>query len=143
MGLAPSLMSKVNFEDVQTAIKRHDIIISTLDAANQACLILGTISAMVEETVLNEHMRKDRGIPIIIYGQNATDLSVVQKYDQLVALGFYNVHLYAGGLFEWLLLQDVYGAGADAFPTTLTSKDVVVDLLRYKGKPKLHMLMLA
>ena len=24
-------------------------------------------------------------------------------------MGFKNVHIYTGGLFEWLLLQDIYG----------------------------------
>lgn len=136
MGHAPSLMSKINFEDVQAAQKRHDILVSTLDAGNQTCLISGTVAVGVEETLLNEHMRKDRNVCIILYGMNAVDPSLVAKYDQLLTLGFYNVHIYAGGLFEWLLLQDVYGF--EAFPTT--TKDA--DLLRYKGRAKLNVLML-
>ena len=132
MGHAPSLMSKINFEDVQLAIKRHDILINTLDAANQMCLILGTVAISIEEVLLNEHMRKDRAVTIILYGMNASDTTLVFKYDQLVALGFYNVHIYSGGLFEWLLLQDVYGF--DAFPTT--AKDG--DILKYKGRSKLN-----
>ena len=39
----------------------------------------------------------------------------MKKYDQLIGLGFVNVFIYPGGLFEWLLLQDIYGY--DNFPT--------------------------
>jgi hypothetical protein len=41
-------------------------------------------------------------------------------------LGFENVYIYRGGMFEWLLLQDIYGF--DEFQTT--SK--ITDLLKYK-----------
>jgi hypothetical protein len=36
--------------------------------------------------------------------------------------------MYLGGMFEWMLLQDIYGR--DEFPTT--SK--VLDILKYKPK---------
>jgi len=38
-----------------------------------------------------------------------------------------NLYVYIGGLFEWLLLQDIYGD--EEFPTT--SK--IIDILKYKG----------
>ena len=41
-------------------------------------------------------------------------------------LGFQNVYLYMGGMFEWLLLQDIYGI--DEFPTT----NKFLDILYYK-----------
>jgi hypothetical protein len=41
-------------------------------------------------------------------------------------MGFVNVYLYPGGLFEWLLLQDIYGD--DEFPTTIKE----LDILKYK-----------
>jgi len=44
----------------------------------------------------------------------------------LTSLGFYNVYIYIGGIFEWLLLQDIYGE--KEFPTT--NKEL--DLLKYK-----------
>ena len=38
---------KINFEDMQTFIKEDNIIvINTLDASNQDCLILNTIKAL-------------------------------------------------------------------------------------------------
>ena len=52
---------------------------------------------------------------IIIYGKNCNDDSVYKKYNQFIDLGFTNVYLYLGGLFEWLLLQEIYGK--QLFPT--------------------------
>ena len=46
---------------------------------------------------------------VVIYGMNAADDSIVRKYNQLTGLGLINVVVYPGGLFEWLLLQDIYG----------------------------------
>ncbi len=59
---------------------------------------------------------------------NSSDDSVVKKYNQLYKLGFKNVYIYIGGLFEWLLLQDIYGE--EEFPTT----NKILDILQYKGK---------
>jgi hypothetical protein len=64
---------------------------------------------------------------IILYGKNATDVSPEKKYKQFQSLGFSHIYIYAGGLFEWMLLQDIYGD--DEFPTT--SK--VLDILKYSG----------
>ena len=63
---------------------------------------------------------------IIIYGKNSSDQSIIIKYNQLLNLGFKNIHIYPGGLFEWLLLQDIYGS--DLFQTTNDEKDI----LKYK-----------
>ena len=46
---------------------------------------------------------------IIIYGKNHRDLKIIEKYNQLKKLGFTNVYIYFGGLFEWLLLKEYYG----------------------------------
>ena len=54
------------------------------------------------------------------------DASTTKKYEQLISLGLKNVYVYGGGLFEWLLLQDIYGD--ESFPTT--SKDL--DILKYR-----------
>ena len=51
-----------------------------------------------------------------------------KKDNQLYKLGFTNLYVYVGGLFEWLLLQDIYGD--DEFPTTTK----IIDILKYKGK---------
>ena len=73
---------------------------------------------------------------IIIYGKNCNDEKIYKKYQQLLSLGFYNVFVYPGGLFEWLLLQDIYGT--EEFPTT--SKQL--DVLKYKPSPMLNIMLL-
>ena len=115
-----------NFEKIQQSIKNKCIIINTLSEDNQSCLISGTVNITDEVKLLNQYLKADRGIQIIIYGKNNSDNSVIQKYKQLNGLGFSNIGLYLGGLFEWLLLQDIYGY--DNFSTT--SKQI--DILKYR-----------
>ena len=67
---------------------------------------------------------------------NAADESLGNKYNQLTKLGFSNTYVYVGGLFEWLLLQDIYGF--DSFPTTKKE----LDILKYKGDRLSKRLML-
>ena len=123
-------INKINFEDIQKIIKNdyNAIIINTLSINNQDCLIKKTIHGLEEENVLNSYIRKDKNINIIIYGENSIDNKIINKYNQLYKLGFYKLYVYVGGLFEWLLLQDIYGD--EEFPTT--SK--IIDILKYKGK---------
>ena len=45
------------------------------------------------------------------------------KHKQLSELGFTNVSLYVGGMFEWLLLQDIYCE--ENFPTTQKESDIL------------------
>ena len=124
--------SKINFENVQDATKTKSIIlINTLSSDNQGCLIQGTITADKEESLINECLKKNKNVTIFIYGRNNNDETVIKKHKQIVDLGFKNVYIYSGGLFEWLLLQDIYGE--DNFPTT--SKEL--DLLRFKPVSRL------
>jgi|LauGreSBDMM110SN_4_FD.fasta_scaffold10763_4 hypothetical protein len=115
-----------NFEQIQYHIKNKSILINTLDANNQSCLISGTISIEEEIKLLNHYLKTNKTILIIIYGKNNSDLSVLKKHKQLLSLGFTNIALYLGGLFEWLLLQDVFGQ--EHFPTTTKT----IELLNYK-----------
>jgi hypothetical protein len=73
---------------------------------------------------------------IIIYGKNANDETVNKKHEQLTSLGFYNTFIYSGGLFEWILLQDIYGS--DLFPTTKKE----LDILKFKPKQTLNIELL-
>lgn len=129
-----SVTKHINFEDLQFAIseKEKTLIINTLDAHQQGCLIAGTLAIDLEVEVLNAHLKKNIDVRIIIYGMNSTDKTVQKKYEQLLKLGFYNVFIFFGGMFEWLLLQDVYGN--ELFPTTALK----VDLLKYKGRRQLN-----
>ena len=120
----------IGFEDVKISINNKQyIIINTLPILEQQCLIQSTIHAKKEEEVINDLMQKDDDISIIIYGRNATDQTPQTKYDQLKKLGFNNIHIFTGGLFEWLLLQNVYGESE--FPTTIICRD----LLQYRPLP--------
>ena len=121
-----SSIQKINFEDMQHAIKNNYCIISTLSSDNQSCLIKGTLSCSEEENIINQYLSNTKSINIIIYGKHNSDISVFKKYTQLTKLRFTNVYIYIGGFFEWLCLQDIYG-GED-FPTTSEE----LDILKYK-----------
>jgi hypothetical protein len=128
---------KINFEDMQKFVKDTGcIIINTLHMDRQHCLITGTIDANNETNTINHIIKTDLERKIVIYGENACDEGLVNKYNQLLKLGFSNVHIYAGGMFEWLLLQDIYGD--DFFPTTRKCSDI----LSFKGKPFTERLMI-
>lgn len=119
---------KIGFEDIQFVIKhkkRNYVLINTLIITEQTCLIPGTIAINDEETIINKYLNKN--IHIIIYGKNPNDESIFKKYEQLLTLGFSSVFVYTGGLFEWLLLQDIYGN--DEFPTTSEE----LDILKYRA----------
>lgn len=127
MGLTLSV-NKNNFEDMQRFINNKNItIINTLDLNQQQCLIQNTISADKETDYINKLIKTNLAKAIVIYGKNCNDENVITKYKQLKELGFKNLSIYIGGLFEWLLLQDIYGD--DLFPTT--SKET--DFLKYKS----------
>lgn len=138
----------INFEDMQYAINEQNkhnqqtyqntkiLIINTLDMNNQQCLIAGTIPVVSEVETINYYLKTYKDVKVIVYGMNSSDDTCINKYDQLIKLGFYNVYIYSGGLFEWLLLQDIYGS--DLFPTTNDK----VDFLKYKGRKKLNINLL-
>ena len=127
MGNTTSI-KKIGFEDMKYVIKnkkKNYVMINTLAITEQECLIPGTISVNDEEAFINSHLNKN--ISIIIYGKNANDDSIFKKYEQLLKLGFNSVFVYTGGIFEWLLLQDIYGK--DEFPTTSEE----LDILKYRA----------
>jgi hypothetical protein len=128
MGNTQSI-KKINYEDIQTVIKNPEIylIINTLPPSEQHCLIVNTTLSTDEETIINRFMKENKSIRIIIYGRNTNDETITKKYNQLYSLGFYNIFIYLGGMFEWLILQDIYGK--DLFPTTKKE----LDLLKYKS----------
>ena len=139
MGNSQSI-PKINFEDVQLVIKQKEsyLLIQTLPDNEQHCLILNSITASMEEKIINHHLQNGaKGVKIVIYGKNANDDTIYKKYAQLVKLGFHNVHLYPGGLFEWLLLQDIYGT--EEFMTTSKQSDI----LRYKPRQMLNVGLIA
>jgi hypothetical protein len=131
MGISQSTIKKIGFEDVQIVVKNSEsyLLINTLPKTEQLCLILNTISINQEEELINKYIGTNKHVKIVIYGKNSTDESVFTKHQQLVSLGFINIFIYMGGLFEWLLLQDIYGLSE--FATT----NKQLDILKYKPKP--------
>jgi hypothetical protein len=120
----------INFEDMQIAIKHSGrfLIINTLSSVEQDCLIRNTLFYELEEKTINDLLNTYDLLnkKIIIYGKNANDESTEKKYKQLLGLGFSEVYIYRGGMFEWMLLQDIYGESE--FPTTKR----VIDILMFK-----------
>lgn len=131
-------MKKINYEDMQTVVTNPEVylIINTLPPSDQKCLIVNTTNVEEEEILINKYMKENKAIRIIIYGKNCNDESIQKKYQQLLTLGFYNIFIYTGGMFEWLMLQDIYGR--DMFPTTKKEQD----LLKYKSNQLLNIALL-
>ena len=125
---------KINFEDMQIIMKNPEsyLLINTLNEYEQHCLIKNTVSIKQEENIINQNLKIGKNIKIIVYGRNCNDETIYKKADQLTSLGFYNIYIYTGGLFEWLLLQDIYSF--IEFPTT--SKQL--DFLKYKPPSTLN-----
>lgn len=127
MGNTSSSIKKVNFENIIDYQKNSSgLLISTLPQGNHSGLIANTIPSNEEESIINNALYSNKKIEIYIYGKNSHDMTIVSKAKQLTELGFSNVYIYIGGLFEWLLLQEIYGD--DNFKTIA----VEIDLLKYR-----------
>jgi hypothetical protein len=118
------MTKKVSFQDIQYAQKNeHAIIINTLTEQEQTILIYKTISIASEISQVENAIKLKKNI--IIYGKNSNDESIYVKYNQISKLGGV-AYIYVGGLFEWLLLQDIYGT--EMFKTT----NKTLDILKFK-----------
>ena len=127
-------IQKLIYEDIQQIIKTPDnyILINTLDKDLQECLIPHTINVNNEEIIINNLLSNDKTKNIIIYGKNVNESSIYERYEQLIKLGFNNLYVYPGGMFEWLCLQDIYSA--ELFPTNKKE----LDILKYKPSSQLN-----
>ena len=129
-------IKKINFEDVQYVIKNHEmfLLINTLPQTEQNCLIYTTSDINKEEELINQFMKLGNyNVKLVVYGKNSNDEKIYTKEEQLRKLGFYNTFIYTGGLFEWLMLQDIYGSSE--FPTTSSE----LDILKYKPNKILNL----
>ena len=94
-----------------------------------------TLSIENEISIIDHNIEQQKfNIKIVIYGRNSCDFSVDKKYKQLVDLGFTDIYIYSGGIFEWLMLQDIYGT--EEFKTTSNT----LDILQYRPKGTFNIL---
>jgi hypothetical protein len=114
---------RCSFQYIQQK-KGEYILINTLPLNKQHYLIRGTLPGLEESDKINECLYKNKKMEIIIYGLDHQDISVYKKYAQLKSLGFTNINIYMGGLFEWALLQEVYGSNFTTFGTISDPMDV-------------------
>ena len=129
----PSIGDKcIGFDDLLHCIKTPEkyAIIHTM-AASEPILIAGTLTALEEESFMNDYLSTytENQKTIVLYGRNSCDDSPRKKRAQLLSFGISDVYVYTSGMFEWVLLQDIYGV--TEFPTT----GGVVELLAYRPCP--------
>ncbi len=139
MGATQSKQSDyVNCSFVHNAVLSSNptILIHAMKIEDEHILIHKTLTATEEVDKINllisEHNFEQN---IIIYGYSHMDLqALLLKKQKLHAYGFDNVFIYLGGMFEWLLLRDVYGE--IEFPVDgLAKGSVFLDILKY-AKPQ-------
>lgn len=139
MGNKSSTSMKINYEDMQHIVKNPQqyLLINVLSGAEQRCLLPNTVDIHNEEQMINQFIKNgQKHIKIVIYGKHCNDDQLYVKLNQLNALGFYNVYVYVGGLFEWLMLQDIYGE--KEFPTLQKE----IDILKYKPPKVLNVALI-
>ena len=119
------LQSLIAFEQMQLFSKSNDyLLINTLNEDMQHCLIINTIHAKQEVSSVEKALKENK--PFVIYGMHHYDSSLLRKYQQLKKLGAGLIYVYGGGMFEWLLLQDIYGN------EQFTTSGNELDILKYK-----------
>lgn len=121
----------IGFEDVKIGIQNNYILINVLPISMQNILIQTTVSVEKEEQIINS-MINDYLVPdtpVIVYGLHNCDNKIEQKYKQLKNLGINDIYIYCGGLFEWLLLNELYGC--EEFPIYNENSERI-DLLKYR-----------
>lgn len=135
---------KIGFEDLLAVIKTPEkyILINTLPNNLQDILIPTTIDSSKEENYINDIIDFNKSImstiSIIIYGKNCCDETVSDKYKQITRYGFNNVYIYQGGLFEYLLLNDIYGNENFSLIKNINNEykkitqTINIDILKYK-----------
>jgi hypothetical protein len=124
----------ISFQDMQHVLKHSEsfVLINTLQTTEQTCILPNTVTPDVETDIINELLKNGKkGTNIVVYGKNCNDISVIKKQEQLKSLGFTNVYVYIGGMFEWLLLQDIYSE------TEFQTTNKELDILKFKPERKI------
>ena len=125
MGNIYSTFDMIHFEDIHK--DEDNVLINTLPMNQQDILIYKTLNSQIECEIINDFIKKKNfEKKIIIYGKNYRDKTIIKKFNQFKKLGFKNIYIYFGGLFEWALLQDIFSE--ENFKTT----GKINDILKYK-----------
>lgn len=119
MGNIYSSFPMVHFEDIH----KSALLINTLSETEQKCLIYKTATIAEEIQSINQYLKTNKQVSIVVYGKNYRDKTIITKFNQLKKLGFTNVSIYFGGMFEWLMLQEIYGV--DNFKTYGNTLDIL------------------
>lgn len=140
MGNSESSIKKVNFDDIiniskdsKELTKNNNILIHVMEKEDQELLIKNTLLIDEEIERINSILSfRKMDVTIVIYGKNTDDISkVIGKYRKLCDMGFFNVYVFLGGLFEWLLLQEIYGN--DEIKTNIVCKKNILDYKPSRG----------
>ncbi len=134
MGTTQSSIDFANYSTIQNAIRSGKTIIHIMNVSDETILIKGTLPANKEvEQINNWILNNAFENEIYIYGYSNADFNkLLQRQKQLLGLGFKHVYIYFGGMFEWLLLRDVFGETEFQLDGVVTG--AVVDILKY-NKP--------
>ena len=127
----------IGFEDMLVLLRSNVVLLNTLERREQTCLIRGTVHADDEEQTMNTMLTSTDTLVtdrlVVVYGRHNLDPKPVEKAKMLRTLGLTRLLVYRGGLFEWLLLQEVFGP--EQFPTEGTA---CTDLLLYRPLPTMR-----
>ena len=86
-------IQKVNFEDIQNILshkqsqsEKNIILINTLENTSdaQSCILPTTVPFSEEEKVINHFLNNAKDVAVVIYGRNSNDVTIYQKYQQLI-----------------------------------------------------------
>lgn len=147
--------TNLSFEDMEYIIQQLDknqslksnlIIIHTLKEYDELIHIKHTTHSSDEVRLINTYLNTNKNINICIYGKNHSDYTVMKKYEQLQEIGFKNIFIYTGGLFEWLTLHQLYGE--ELYPVDILNSssyyhNTILDfMLKYKPETHIHKLKL-
>jgi len=131
MGNYESAIKNANFDDIimisNDPSKNAHILIHVMDKEDEELLIKGTLLINEEIERVNSLLTYGKmDVTIVIYGKNTDDFSkVIGKCRKLCNMWFCNIYAYLGGLFEWLLLQEIYGN--EEIKTNIICKKNILD----------------